>query len=194
MVNGNRTAEVNVMSAKFKTDTGVYSDQDPYIRFVYNDLKFKTTTKKNSGAAVEWNEVFKLGSMRSPNTLRFTAMGKTASADEFIGESQVVDLTQVSVGRSAFSVQLYDKDNVDQGTLELGISIEEEYDDTYSDAASDSMADTSQKESPSSGTFRSSSKSDTDQSSSMNKKMNKQLKRKVANQKVQNSRVNNALK
>lgn len=97
---------------------------------------------------MEWNEVFKLGSMKSPNTLQFTAMGKTASADEFIGESQVVDLTQVSVGRSAFSVQLYDKDNVDQGTLELGISIEEEYDDTYSDAASDSMADSSRKKSP----------------------------------------------
>ena len=36
MVNSNKTAEINVMSAKFKTDTGVYSDQDPYIRFVYN--------------------------------------------------------------------------------------------------------------------------------------------------------------
>ena len=175
MVNSNKTAEINVMSAKFKTDTGVYSDQDPYIRFVYNGAKFKTATKRNAGAAAEWNEVFKLGTMKSPNTLQFTAMGKNNSTDDddFIGESQIVDLTQVSVGRSAFSVQLYDEDNVDQGTLELGISIEEEYDDTYSEAASESIADTPSKQSESSGTFRSSSKSSTDQSSNVNKKLNK---------------------
>ena len=108
--NNNKTAEINIMSADFKKGAGVYSQQDPYIRFLYNDTRFKTTIKKNSGATkTEWNEVFKLGLMKSPNTVSFIAMGKNLGSDDFIGESEPVDLTQVGVGRTTFDVQLFDK-------------------------------------------------------------------------------------
>ena len=55
-----KTIFLYVISGKFTTNQDWFGDQDPYVKFEYNGVKYKTSVKSDAGKSATWNEKFKL--------------------------------------------------------------------------------------------------------------------------------------
>ena len=49
-----------MIEADLTRDTETFGKMDPFIKFTYNELEFRTTEKSNAGKKPIWNETFKI--------------------------------------------------------------------------------------------------------------------------------------
>ena len=111
-------ADLTVVSAHF-----VNGQKNPYIAFEYNDLHLRTVVLKSQGQNPVWNQDFELKPLKAPNELFVQAFGKTFLHDQFIGETGIVNLKELNLGKNRVELALIDRSGNDKGTVILDITI-----------------------------------------------------------------------
>ena len=104
-----KTAEITIISGTFKSDRGIFSKQDAYARIKYNGKVFKTRVIKGAGQHSVWNEKFVINRILPRQYFTFSALGKNIIADDFIGESEALDVPQLELGHFQQEIPIYDK-------------------------------------------------------------------------------------
>ena len=51
---------LTVVEAELTRDTETFGKMDPFVKFSYGDLEFRTTEKSNAGKKPIWNETFQI--------------------------------------------------------------------------------------------------------------------------------------
>ena len=54
---------LNVIEAELTRDTETFGKMDPFVKFKYGELEFRTTEKSNAGKKPIWNETFQINVM-----------------------------------------------------------------------------------------------------------------------------------
>ena len=51
---------LTVVEAELTRDTETFGKMDPFVKFSYGDLEFRTSEKSNAGKKPIWNETFQI--------------------------------------------------------------------------------------------------------------------------------------
>ena len=78
-----------MIEAELTRDTERFGKMDPYVKFSYGELEFRTTEKTDAGKNPIWNETFQIDVIELEDEMSFSVMDANAMSDDVVGEATI---------------------------------------------------------------------------------------------------------
>ena len=80
---------LTVVEAELTRDTETFGKMDPFVKFSYGELEFRTTEKTDAGKNPIWNETFQIDVKGLGDNLNLTVMDADRMSDDVVGEATI---------------------------------------------------------------------------------------------------------